>query len=67
MPRAPAAAVTKKLKDLAAAVRHKADGTETDPFDSALVASVVGLAERLHAESANLEALRSRLVRQTRR
>ena len=68
--RAMAAAETKKRKDLAAAVRHEADGTETDPFDRALVAGVVGLAERLQAESADLEALRSRMVRlarQTRR
>ena len=63
IPRASAAAVTKKLKDLAAAVRHEADGTETDPFDHVLVAGVVGLAERLQAESADLEALRSRMVR----
>ena len=61
--RARAAAETKKLKDLAAAVQHRANGTETDPFDRALVAGVVGLAERLQAESADLEALRSRMVR----
>ena len=61
--RASPAAETKKLKGIAAAIRHEADGTETDPFDHALVAGVVGLAERLQAESADLEALRSRMVR----
>lgn len=63
IPRTPAAAETKKLKDLAAAVQHEADGTETDPFDRALVAGVVGLAERLEAESADVKALRGRMVR----
>ena len=70
IPRAPVVADIQKLEDVAAAFRREADCTETDPFDVALVAGVVSLADRLRAESVDLEALRGRMVRlarQTRR
>lgn len=52
-----------KLNAFLAAVRREAEGAETDPFDDAMIAAVVGLAETMRAESVELAALRERMVR----
>ena len=59
-------AARSKLDNLAAAVRREDEGTEADPFDDAMVAAVVGLAEAMKAETdalADAEARVGRLAR----
>ncbi len=62
-PRTPTSVQVPKLDGLAAADRHEAQGAEADPFDDAMVAGVVGLAETMQAESVELVALRGLMVR----
>ncbi len=61
-----AGATRARLDSVAAAVRHETEGAEADPFDNAMVAAVLGLAEALKAEAgalAELEARSGKLMR----
>ena len=62
-----AVATWKRLAHLTAAVRREAEGAEGDPFDEAMVAAVVGLAEALIAEADALTELEARLGKLARR
>ncbi len=50
-----------------ATVRREADGAEADPFDDATMADVAGVTDALRVGSAELEALRGRMVGLVRR
>ncbi len=50
-----------QLGDLQVAVRREANGAEADPFDEAMIAAVLGVAEAMKAEA---EALAAVAVRQ---
>ena len=55
-----------RLGDLQVALRHEADGAEADPFDEAMIAAVLGVAEMMKAETvalADLEAQFGKLAR----
>ena len=55
-----------RLDDLVAALQREALASDHDPFDDAMVAAVVGLAEAMKAETdafANAQARLGRLVR----
>ncbi len=62
-----AGATRAKLDDLVDAVRREAEGAENDPFDDAMLAAVVGIAEALKAEADALAELEARLGRLARR
>ncbi len=68
-PRKPirAAAHRAKLDELQAAIRREADAAEADPFDEAMVAAVVGLADALKAEADALAEIEARLGKLERR
>ena len=58
--------VRARLNELQAAVRREADGAEADPFDEAMIAAVLGVAEAMKAQAAalaDLEAQFGRLAR----
>ena len=50
-----------RLDEIGAAVRREAESAEADPFDEAMVAAVLGVAETLKAEAAALSAVEDRL------
>ncbi len=56
-----------KLDDLAQSVRRGADAADADPFDEAMVAAVIGIAEAMKAEAGALAELEARLGRLARR
>ncbi len=56
-----------KLDDLAQSVRREADAADADPFDEAMVAAVIGIAEAMKAEAGALADLDARLGRLARR
>ena len=61
-----ASSIRAKLDDLAQTVQREADAADADPFDEAMVASVIGIAEAMKAEAgtlAELEARHGRLAR----
>ncbi len=62
-----AADTSARLDRLAAAVKSEADGAESDPFDDAMVAAVVGIAEAMQADGTALAELEARLGRLARR
>ena len=49
------------LDDLGAAVQREAEGAEADPFDKAMVAAVLGVAEAMKGEAAALSEVEHRL------
>ncbi len=58
--------VRARLNELQVAVRREAVGTEADPFDAAMVAAVVGLADAMKAEADAFAEIEVRLARITR-
>ena len=62
-PRKPiaAAAHRTKLDKVQVAVRREAAGTEADPFDEAMVAAVLGVAETMKAEAVALADVETQL------
>ncbi len=50
-----------RLGDLQVAVRREAESAEADPFDEAMVAAVIGLADALKAEADALAEMEARL------
>ncbi len=50
-----------KLDELGAAVRREAAKSESDPFDEAMVAAVLGVVETMKAEGQALSELEVRL------
>ena len=61
-----AAGTRAQLGDLQVAVRREANGAEADPFDEAMIAAVLGVAEMMKAETvalADLEAQFGKLAR----
>ena len=49
------------LDGLMASLRNETEKADADPFDDALVAAVVGVADAMKAEGAALEAARKRI------
>ncbi len=62
-----AAAHRAKLDDLQVAIRREANGAEADPFDEAMIAAVLGVAEMMKAESVTLAAVEVRQGKLARR
>ena len=62
-----AAGTRAKLDELQAAVRREAAGTEADPFDEAMMAAVLGLAEAMETEADALAEIEARLGKLVRR
>ena len=65
-----AATTRAKLDDLVKTLRREALASDPDPFDEAMVAAVVGLAEALKSEAdalAKVEAVIGKLARSRRR
>ncbi len=56
-----AGATRAKLNDLVGAVRREAEGAESDPFDDAMLAAVVGIAEALKAKADAVAAVEAQL------
>ena len=56
-----------RLDGLTSAVRREVESAEADPFDDAMVAAVVGLAEGLKGEAGALAELEARLGKLARR
>ncbi len=56
-----------KLGELQAAVHRERNAAEADPFDEAMVAAVVGLADAMKAEADALAEIDGRLGRMARR
>ena len=52
-----------KLDDLMASLRQETEKADADPFDDALVATVLGAADAMKAEAAAFEEARKRIVR----
>ncbi len=55
------------LDEMQAAVRREAAGTEADPFDEAMVAAVLGVAEAMKAEADALAEIEKRICTLARR
>ena len=55
-----AAGTRAKLDDVVVTLRREADAAEADPFDEAMVAAVVGLADALKAEADALAEIEAR-------
>ncbi|MGI3902549.1 MAG: hypothetical protein ACRYGP_16525 [Janthinobacterium lividum] len=56
-----------RLDGLMASLRHETEKADSDPFDDALVAAVVGAAEAMKAEGAAMEEARKLIVRLARK
>ena len=56
-----------KLDGLVDAVRREAEGAESDPFDDAMLAIVVGVAEAMKTEADALAELEERMIEVARR
>ena len=50
-----------KLDEVQMAVRREAEGTEADPFDDAMLAAVIGVAEAMEMEAVALADLETQL------
>ena len=62
-----AAGTRARLGDMQVAVRREADGAEADPFDEAMIAAVLGVAEMMKAEADALAAVAVRQGKLARR
>lgn len=62
-----AAGTAAKLDGLQAVVHREGEGAEADPFDDAMMAAVVGVAEALKAEADALVEIEARLGKLARR
>ena len=62
-----AAGTRARLDDVVVTLRREADAAEADPFDEAMIAAVLGLAEAMQTEADALAELEVRLARITRR
>ncbi len=62
-----AGATRAKLDGFVGAVRREAEGAESDPFDDAMLAAVVGIAEAMKAEAGALAEVEARLGKLARR
>jgi hypothetical protein len=56
-----------RLDDLVGTLRREIEGSEADPFDDAMVAAVVGVAEAMKAETDAMADAEARLGRVARR
>ena len=54
-------AIRTRFDDLGSAVRREAEGAEADPFDEAMIAAVLGVAEAMKAEAAALSEVEDHL------
>ncbi len=62
-----AAGTRARLDELQAAVRREADAAEADPFDEAMVAAVLGVADVMKAEADALAEIEARMGKMERR